>query len=79
MRPASAEETAVIGIYWTANDISYSKEVTITLKYIPVEAITISGADTLTVFGQTAEYSLAFTPTDANVGVADWSVEVLDA
>ena len=76
MRPASAEETAVIGIYWTANDISYSKEVTITLKYIPVEAITISGADTLTVFGQTAEYSLAFTPTDANVGVVDWSVEI---
>ena len=66
----------MIGIYWTANDISYSKEVTITLKYIPVKAITISGADTLTVFGQTAEYSLAFTPTDANVGVVDWSVEI---
>ena len=79
MRPASAEETAVLGVYWTANDISYSKEISITLVYKPIESITITGLDTLTSFGQKAEYTLSFAPTDANVKVTDWTVEVLDA
>lgn len=78
MRPASAQETAVLGVYWMANGTSKEKEITITLVFKPIETITITGADTLTAFGQTAEYSIAFAPTDANVGIVDWSIEVID-
>ena len=76
VRPSSAEEEAVFGIYWTANDLSYSAEAKITLVYKPVDTITITGSDTLTAPAATAEYSLRFSPSDANVKVTDWTVSV---
>ena len=78
LRPKSAEETSTLAIYWTADDQSYSTEATITLNYIPVNSITITGPDTFTSEGAEGTYTLSFSPSNANVKVTDWSITIGD-
>ena len=78
VRPTSASEEAYFGISWLANDQSYFQQVTVKLIYKPIDSITITGTDTLTELAGTAEYTLSFTPSDANVKVKDWAVNIGD-
>lgn len=76
LRPSNSEETAALGVYWSANNISYSKEISITLKYIPISSIKMTGSDLLTALEEEAVFTIDFLPENANVNVTSWSVSV---